>query len=116
MEQYYVTILCNNTMEQYYGTRNTLKSNLFLSSIKINSFDHPVEITRRHSMVFLFCQDTGVFFCDTDVGFGGWENIWEIMYHSATVTKYVGLEPLRPPSIIVKCCRAKLCVELEFEL
>ncbi len=37
MEQYYGTILWNNTMEQYYGTRNTLKSNLFLSSIKINS-------------------------------------------------------------------------------
>ncbi len=35
-----------------------------------------------------------------DVGFGGWENIWEIMYHGATVTKYVGLEPLHPSSII----------------
>jgi hypothetical protein len=67
MEQYYVTILWN-----------TSKSNLFLSSI-----DYPVEITRRHSMGFLFCQDTGVFFCDTDVGFGGWENILKIMQHGA---------------------------------
>ncbi len=38
----------------------------------------------------------------TDVGFGGWENKWEIMYHSANVTKYVGLEPLRPSSIITE--------------
>ena len=93
MEQYYGTILWNNTMEH-------LKIKFIFIFDKINSIDHPVEITRRHSMVFLFCQDTGVFFCATDVGFGGWENIWEIMYHSANVTKYVGLEPLRPSSII----------------
>ncbi len=127
----------------------------FIFSFDKNKFLRPVEITRRHSMVFLFCQDTGVFFCETDVGsggwrkqhcennatwwqmmgrgrgrvrgwgrlssatasasasvygffvcatdvgFGGWENIWEIMYHSANVTKYVGLEPLCPSSIIV---------------
>ncbi len=51
-------------------------------------------------MVFLFCQDTGVFFFVTDVGFGGWGNIWEIMQHSANVTKYVGQDPVRPISII----------------
>jgi hypothetical protein len=84
----------NHTMEH-------LKIKFIFIFDKINSIDHPVEITRRHSMVFLFCQDTtGVFFCATDVGFGGWENIWEIIYHGANVTKYVGLEPLRPSSII----------------
>ena len=57
------TILCNNTMEQYYG--NPKNQIYFLSSIKINSmkfifiFDKnkflcPVEINLRHSMVFHF--------------------------------------------------------------
>ncbi len=54
----------------------------------------------------------------TDVGFGGWENLWEIMYHSANVTKYVGLEPLRPSSIIRGVNASKIsdgdCKEEEF--
>ncbi len=105
--------------DPYYWTPKK-KSNL--SSIKIklififgkNKFNRPscwnytYTYPGRHSMVFLFCQDTGVFFSETDVGFGGWENIWEIMYHSANVTKYVGLEPLRPSSIIITGIYSKL--------
>ncbi len=95
------------------------KSNLFLSlsSIKINSIDRPVEITRRHSMeicwagasppliyhhlvdivwFFFFVKIQVSLFCATDVGFGGWENIWEIMQHG---TKWWA-GPLRPTSII----------------
>ncbi len=91
MEQYYVTILilCNTTMEH-------LKIKFIRSTTLLKLLVGIV-------WFFLFCQDTGVFFCDklTDVGFGGWENIWEIMCHSANVTKYVGLEPLRPSSIIL---------------
>ncbi len=72
MSKVLLLLFCDKYYDSYYGTSY---NQIYFIFDKINSIDHPVEITRRHSMVFPFlCHEYGFFLCVTDVGSGGWRN------------------------------------------